>query len=182
MVAARLQPPRSGGGAVKWKWLIQRMTRREADFAIGGRDNPYLLRWYVIPRNPLLNIYLHLFLRSDDDRALHDHPWLFNASLILDGQYVEHTIADGGIRQRSARRRGDLRIRWGKAPHRIELIRRDLSDKAWWLVPCWTLFITGPRVRAWGFHCPEQGWVHWRAFTAKGDRGAVGAGCDGGQA
>lgn len=39
-----------------------------------------------------------------------------------------------------------------------------------------SLFIAGPKVREWGFHCPN-GWVHWREFTA-GDRGElVGRGC-----
>ena len=33
-------------------------------------------------------MYLHLFLRDDDDRALHDHPW-DNASFLLTEGYVE---------------------------------------------------------------------------------------------
>ena len=55
--------------------LLAIATKRHPDFIVGGKDNPYLLRWFVIPRNPVFNIYLHRFLRSDDDRALHDHPW-----------------------------------------------------------------------------------------------------------
>ena len=35
----------------------------------------YLSRWHIIPRNRYFNIYLHKFVGSDDDRALHDHPW-----------------------------------------------------------------------------------------------------------
>ena len=62
--------------------------RRAPDLVIGGAADPYLRRWYVLPRNPVLNVYLHHFLRSDDDRALHDHPWV-NASVLLDGDYVE---------------------------------------------------------------------------------------------
>lgn len=34
--------------------------------------------------------------RSDDDRALHDHPWV-NMSILLEGTYTEHTIAQGGV-------------------------------------------------------------------------------------
>jgi hypothetical protein len=63
-------------------------------FVVGGQDNPYLYRWYLIPRNRRFNIYLHKFLRDDDDRALHDHPWWF-VSLILKGGYFErvrHTV------------------------------------------------------------------------------------------
>lgn len=142
--------------------------RRPPDVVIGGHDDPYLLRWFVIPRNPVFNVYLHLFLRSDDDRALHDHPWV-NCSVLLDGAYTEHTIEAGGIERRTRRQAGDWYIRpSGKMAHRIEL-----TDG-----PCWTLFITGPRYREWGFHCPRAGWVHWKRFTAADDPGAVGKGCD----
>lgn len=149
-------------------WLIERATRRPPDFVIGGAERPYLLRWWLIPRNPVFNVYLHRFLRSDDDRALHDHPWA-NCSVLLRGAYTEHTIAAGGIEHRQVLQAGAVRLRpSGRFAHRIEL-----HDG-----PCWTLFITGPRYRQWGFHCPEQGWIHWKDFTAPSDIGAIGKGCD----
>lgn len=148
--------------------LINWAKARAPNFIIGGHDNPYLLRWFVIPRNPVFNIYLHRFLRSDDDRALHDHPWM-SLSVLLEGQYTEHTIAAGGVNHEQVLKAGDWRFRpTGKLAHRIEL-----TDG-----PCWTLFITGPRYRSWGFHCPQAGWIHWERFTAKDDKGAVGKGCD----
>jgi len=148
--------------------LIARITRRAPDFVIGGEDRPYLRRWWVIPRNKVFNIYLHQFLRSDDDRALHDHPWA-NCSMLLRGSYTEHTIAAGGIEKREVLTAGNVRLRWsGRMAHRIEL-----HDG-----PCWTLFMTGPRYRSWGFHCPQQGWVPWERFTAADDPGAIGKGCD----
>lgn len=147
--------------------LISRATRRAPDFVIGGHERPYLLRWWLLPRNPVFNVYLHCFLRSDDDRALHDHPWLFNCSMLLQGRYREHTPA--GAFERHA---GDWKFRWGGAPHRVELLTSD--DQ---LAACWTLFITGPRVREWGFYCPK-GFVHWKAFTASTDKGDIGRGCD----
>jgi len=164
--------------------IIARFTRRPADFVIGGHERPYLLRWFVIPRNVVFNVYLHQFRRSDDDRALHDHPWLFNASWLLSGEYVEHTIKAGGLLVRTHRRAGDWKLRWGKAPHRVELLQAAMavgngSPKAFGPpLPCWTIFITGPRVRQWGFYCMERGWIHWKRFTAVDDPGAVGAGCD----
>jgi hypothetical protein len=149
-------------------WLIRRAQRRAPDFVIGGTERPYLRRWWLIPRNRLFNIYLHQFMRSDDDRALHDHPWA-NCSVLLRGCYVEHTIDAGGINQRSLRAAGDIVVRRnGRMAHRVELIDG----------PCWTLFITGPRYREWGFHCPERGWIHWERFTATDDAGAIGKGCD----
>ena len=40
---------------------------RQPDFVVGKPEDPYLLRWWVIPRNKRFNVYLHKFLRSDDD-------------------------------------------------------------------------------------------------------------------
>lgn len=141
---------------------------RKPDFIVGPETDPYLLRWFIIPRNPLFNIYLHCFLRSDDDRALHDHPWS-NLSVLLKGRYVEHTIKAGGINIRTERKAGDLKLRlFGSFAHRLELIDGE---------PCWTLFITGPRYRQWGFHC-AKGWTHWKVFTKPDSSGEVGRGCD----
>ena len=48
--------------------------------------------------------------------------------------------------------------------------------------PAWSLFITGPVTREWGFHCP-QGWRHWKDFTSyrevgEDGRGCIGRGCE----
>lgn len=145
------------------KFLTKHVAeRRQPDFVIGGNDDPYLKRWYIIPRNPVFNIYLHHFLRSDDDRALHTHPWI-NLSLVLDGAYIEHT-KDGEQRLIE----GDFKLRLsGNIAHRIELRQGS----------CWTLFVTGPRYQEWGFLCP-QGFVHWKNFTDPADKGGIGLGCD----
>lgn len=154
--------------------------RREPDFLIGGAENPYLRRWRLLPRNRFFNVYVHQFLRSDDDRALHDHPWMFNASWMLDGWYVEHTIRAGGVAERAEMASGDFKFRWGPAPHRVELLtvadffKSQPNNQR--PVPCWTLFITGPVVRTWGFHCPRR-WIPWREFVDARDAGLVGKGC-----
>jgi hypothetical protein len=164
--------------------LIGRALAREPDQVIGGQADPYLRRWWLLPRNPVRNVYLHQFLRSDDDRALHDHPWLFNASWLLQGSYVEHTIAPGGVHVRTRREAGALKLRFGPAPHRVELEHQRIDVPRLGICghferSCWTVFITGPRVRTWGFHCPEHGWVHWRRFTDPDDPGRTGPGCEG---
>jgi hypothetical protein len=151
------------------EWLLKWARARHPDFVIGG-SMPYLVRWWLIPRNPILNIYIHEFLRSDDDRALHGHPWLMNASWLLEGSYREWSFVNqkaGHDTKFTDRKAGDIKVRFGAAPHRIEL-----TDG-----PCWTLFITGPRAFKWGFYCP-QGWVRWQDFTDARDAGAVGRGCD----
>ena len=154
--------------------------RREPDFIIGGNDDPYLLRWYVIPRNRWFNIYLHKFLRDDDDRALHDHPW-WSLALILKGSYTQRLPGGKAVH----RKPGRLVLRRPEHAHRVELLRRcpvrienggfHCGDTT--LVPAWTLFITGPRLRKWGFHCPN-GWRHWEEFTSPADKGQVGRGCE----
>ena len=148
------------------KWFEKVAAERTPDFIIGGKDNPYMLRWWIIPRNRFFNIYLHRFLRSDDDRALHDHPWP-NFSYLLDGTYTEHSIAAGGVNYAQVLVANDFKFRSAKVAHRIEL-----HDG-----PCWSLFITGPVVREWGFHCPKE-WRHWKIFTSKSDKGEIGLGCD----
>jgi hypothetical protein len=137
---------------------------------IGGPDDPYMLRWYLIPRNPLLNVYLHKFLRSDDDRALHDHPWWF-VSLILRGGYLEISETAKGTTTAITRIAPDWTHPWvhrglgwsalvyrrATYRHRVQLIRGEMSARGSrptaHEVPAWTLIITGRRVRTWGFWC-----------------------------
>lgn len=147
-------------------WLWARLEPvsewRKPDFVIG---DDYLRRWWIIPRNRLFNIYLHNIRHSDDDRALHDHPW-WNVSIVLSGHYIERTIAAGGVHRWRWLVEGDIRVRRAGAAHRLEVS-----------APCWTLFITGPALRNWGFHCPH-GWRPWQEFVDARDTGKVGRGCE----
>lgn len=138
-------------------WAEQIMLRAP-DFIIG---DDYLRRWWVIPRNEFSNVYLHDIRRSDDDRALHDHPWP-NTSVLLFGSYIEHTPE--GVFTRKA---GDVVSREAEALHRLEVIPGERAI---------SLFITGPKIRDWGFQCPK-GWVHWRIFTDPDDYSKPGRGC-----
>jgi hypothetical protein len=144
-------------------WARGLMASRPPDFVIG---DDYLRRWWVLPRNDFANVYLHEFRRSDDDRAMHDHPWA-STSVLLFGRYLEHT-PDGSF----WRDKGDVVTRAADARHRIELLSFGSGEA----VPAVSLFITGPAVREWGFACPH-GWVHWRDFVDARDSGAVGRGC-----
>jgi len=162
-------------------WANKRM-QSPPDVVIGGEDRPYLKRWHIIPRNRWFNIYLHRFLRSDDDRALHDHPW-WNASVLLDGDYFEWVPFKldvwGNRCIPNLRQEGFVYLRSAKSAHRIQLMRCDTNERGKTEnVPVTTIFITGPRVRQWGFHCP-QGWVHWEKFTADTDpKTGLGRGCE----
>lgn len=165
--------------------------KREPDFVIGQPEAPYLRRWWIIPRNRWFNIYLHQICRSDDDRALHDHPW-WNVSIILKGGYFEwksqFARADGKdlSKVRPWRGPGAVVFRSATAKHRLELReelrpngkrlggRHGFPDYEHFPIPCWSLFITGPRIRQWGFYCP-QGWRHWREFIGVPEGEATGA-------
>lgn len=144
-------------------WLPVLLSGRPHQI-IGGDEHPYLRRWYVIPRNPLLNVYVHQFLRSDDDRALHDHPWWF-VSLMLRGKYDE--ITESGMKRRRA---GSIAYRPAEWRHRVHLLstlvetgrddRRPHGPliRGWRTTetPCWTLIVTGRRRRMWGFWCKTK--------------------------
>lgn len=147
--------------------VISQAMGRAPDFQIGGAENPYCNRWWIIPRNRWFNIYLHQFVRDDEDRALHDHPWL-NCSIPLRAGY-----RDVGLSNAKIRRPGWITIRRPSTPHRVQLLR-DTNDNP---IEAWSLFLTGPWVRQWGFRCP-QGWRHWREFTAGEHDEIVGRGCE----
>lgn len=152
-------------------WLIVRVAMSRApDFTIGeNKLEPWLSRWWVIPRNRFFNVYLHRIAGDDDDRALHDHS-SFNLSIILTAPGYIEIFADG---RRRERRRGRLILRRGSTPHRLE-VHRDEEQRPHVV---WTLFLKGPDYREWGFHCP-QGWRHWKDYTAPGDKESIGRGCD----
>lgn len=175
--------------------------KRPPDFIIGSVEDPYLYRWYIIPKNKWFNIYLHRFMRSDDDRALHDHPW-WSLGMILSpgGVYVEHMPDETVIGNRCTRHRYERIIvnepltlwmqnrstiqvkrrrfqpvlRRAKHIHRVELCKDEFGAE----IPVYTLFITGPKIRDWGFWCPK-GFKNWRDFVnvRKGGN-EVGVGCD----
>lgn len=141
--------------------LAQMRPDREPDFIIGTADSPYMLRWWLLPRNETFNVYYHRILRDDDDRALHDHPWP-SFSVMARGELRELT-PDGDRLIRA----GDCVYRGPEFAHRLELVRGR---------PAETLFVTGPRVREWGFHCPK-GFVVWRDFVSPENPGERGRGC-----
>ena len=134
---------------INFKW-------RGADQVIGQN---YMQRWHLLRKPGVRNLYLHRYLGSDDDRALHDHPWA-SWSILLWGHLVEVT------------EQGEKRI-WPIIPkfRSPEYSHRLILKSSGAL----TLFYTGKKVREWGFHCPK-GWVHWTQFTdAEGNQ--TGAGC-----
>ena len=157
----------SKGGTKPNMDTLRRLFLRKPDEVITQHGLPYLERWYLLPPNARfgINIYLHRFRRSDDDRAPHDHPWP-SLSFILSGRYVEHIPKclqkwkEGTSRELTSRICRPFLPKYRPAEwiHRVELV----DDK-----PVWTLFITGRKVRDWGFWC-EGGWRGWKEFGRRG--------------
>lgn len=118
-----------------------------------------MLRWHLMRKPGIRNLYLHKYLGSDDDRALHDHPWT-SWSILLWGHLIEVT-------PHGEKRIWPLIPKYRSAHYSHRLILK--SNRAL------TLFYTGKKIREWGFHCPK-GWVHWTKFTDK-EGNQTGEGC-----
>lgn len=139
-------------------WWRQLLSGRPHQIITNDVGVPYLERWYVFPKNRWFKVYVHRFLRSDEDRALHDHPWDF-VSVILRGRYIEHREQGSTLRLPFS-----VAYRPAETRHRVQLYRNlvtGIED------PCLTLIVTGPKVREWGFWCAER-FVHWRQWGPRG--------------
>lgn len=166
------------------RWWWDRLWDRQPHAVIqtqldDGSEIPQLIRWWLVPRNRFLNVYLHKVIWDDVDRALHDHPW-WSFSVLLKGRLGEvdidpdfedpydGTSLETPLSQYPERTRffrpGQLRLRKPYYLHRLVL-----PNKA---EPAWTLFITGPRIRQWGFLC-DKGWTLWTKFVERGKDGKM---------
>ena len=128
----------------------------------------YMRRMPLIPRNRLFNIYLHRYTGPDNrDEGMHDHPW-HSLSIRLWGEAISEwrpvftsvSIALGSLPGENGYRK-HIGGKWAeevKLPRIVFRRAHDLhaiSSGTW---PVWTLFLTGPVVRKWGFFTRE-GWV-----------------------
>lgn len=130
-----------------FEWLFS-VAYEHYDCATG----PYVHVWRLT--TPWGSLRLHKWVDNDDVRAAHDHPWPF-WTLVLWGGYIDlyHTGEkhDGKLTFRGDRlRAGSLRYRPAKHEHTVLLTHR----------PTWTLVLTGPRVRRFGFRLPNGDWLH----------------------
>lgn len=150
---------------------------RTPDLIIGPRHDPQTIRWHIFKwRGWQLSI--HKWLRSDSDRALHDHK-ADNLSIILNSGYFEtffHPDADPTRTPvpRSAYPYGYVqKFRWplvpyfrkAETPHRVTLP----SDNR----PVWTIWLRWPAKRRWGYWC-AQGWVDADDYNSTADYYAAG--------
>ena len=137
----------------KRPWYRRYAANRQPDEIITANNegSPYLHRWHLIPKNKLLNIYLHHFV-GPDQRVMHDHPWI-SLAYMLEGVFLEvyRKKPDAWVDTRL--------IEAGKWTYRSSVFQHFLRPEQ--VFPCWTIFITGPKIRKWGF-ITKDGWKHWK--------------------
>lgn len=127
---------------------------RNPDVTLERANKMYLRRWHVIPRNKYFNVYLHHFVGPDNEKELHDHPW-FSLSFLIRGRYIEHSLKYPDGKKYSA---PNFFLRPASFFHRVEY------DGG-----AWTIFITGPMVKPWGF---MTSWVQYSGVP-KADRKSI---------
>ncbi|TXG82042.1 MAG: hypothetical protein E6R12_12570 [Sphingomonadales bacterium] len=134
--------------------LAARVMATPPNEVIGRNGQPYLQRWYVArQRNAAIdNVYIHRFTSSDPGEDMHDHPWSSHG-VVLRGWYGEHWIDDAGERHFDVRWPGEVIARRADTRHAISSCQPGTV----------TLFMTGPKIRDWGFVTPD-GWVHHQQY------------------
>lgn len=169
-----MSTPENGHWLFDWLRTRREPRRENGDVPLDGEARWAFMRFMVlvtpegrtylgrvrIVQTPWGSVYLHKLEVPDPGLDLHDHPWWF-ASLILRGGYEEE-IADvrhapslariaEAVGQPDVCRRGVTRS-WSAgsvhtvgltSAHRIYNLHRS---------PTWTLVLTGPRRRSWGFY------------------------------
>lgn len=150
-------------------WLAKRAENRGRVYYVTGRDKEdndvYMVR-YILARNRFFRVYIHKFLRSDDD-VYHDHPWHF-VTYIANGEYIEKLLNQDGpdwVKTERTIKAGKLIFRHAEHKHIITLKKEyKESDSD---APL-TLSIIFWKFREWGFW-PENeygkhSFIPWRRF------------------
>lgn len=145
-------------------------------------EDPTYWRYFVIPRNPVFNIYLHNF-RHDDAENMHDHR-MVNISILLQGHYNEERFSwtpEVGYPLPCIylRQVGRFVFRLPSTPHRV-ILNKNYEGRS---IPMWSLFIGFPHVRDWGFWIEEikgdyqvAKWISHKKFVSAIDPTSVGYG------
>lgn len=129
--------------------VIERVIRGLPQRDITGPDGSLYMRQYLLSnsrRKDSWRLRIHHFVRGDEDRELHNHPW-YGLSLILSGGYrEEYRAPNEDTLQLDVVRTRDVKP-WRfnfitpRTFHRVDLLERD----------AWTLFLSSPSNETWGF-------------------------------
>lgn len=100
---------------------------------LGKKECPYAYRWVLNLK--FFSVRVHQWLRSDDKRHFHDHPWSF-ATIVLRGSYTD--VSPAG---RDILRPGSFRFRRADYRHYVDVTASGAL----------TLLVTTAPLRNWGF-------------------------------
>jgi hypothetical protein len=127
----RAAPSRTkGSGRGKWRFAWGE--------PLGWAECPYVIRW--IAETPWISVRIHHWTGPDDDRAFHDHPWWF-LTFVVRGSYTDKNPAGDDHLRAPA-------IRFRPALHRHTVVPDPGG--------AWTVLLTGPIIRPWGFWLGEK--------------------------
>lgn len=151
----------------QWAWATIYAAMQKPYFHLEGYMRRY---WVKEPEVTGSNSYenaarVHEFLRSDNDRALHCHPWP-STSIVLVHGYIEmlplsqdqDPMSDPKHYVLMQRRPGDIVHRAARDRHRVILAEGATA---------WSLFLMGQREKEWFFHDPIRGAVPWREYLGE---------------
>lgn len=151
-------------------WFFELFDRRfgletNTVFINGAR---YLDRWILYVGGPCIR--LHRFWRGDDDRAVHNHPWLFWTLPLADyTEVVEEQNVNANTGEFEAgsyfKRHGLVRAwRLHKRPAKY---RHFVVGRADGLpMPFWTIVFAASHSNKWGFWPTPYTFVYWRFWEA----------------
>lgn len=110
---------------------------------LGRKECPYAYRWTL--NLCLFSIRVHQWIRSDDKRFMHDHPWHF-VTLVVRGGYTDVSHPEGKHPSTAEPNRdrltiGSIRFRRATHSHYVEV------DKG----GAWSVLLCSMPVRDWGF-------------------------------
>jgi hypothetical protein len=135
----------------------------------------YLRRFYIYRGKHRPHIYLHHIMRSDEDRALHDHPWAF-LSIMLKGSYTEVTPYTGQNVECVSDVRFDRCYGGPVVEEKISalaIVRHNAADRHRLILrpgfTVWTLVFAGEREREWGFW-GKGIFIHWKKWNSAENR------------
>ena len=126
-------------------WCVT-LARTLAVQHIGRSDAPYLDRYFAAGWSPTNKrsgpaVFLHHFVASDSDDAVHSHPWGWSASVILVGGYREERCDSDGQMTVTEYLPGSINVLKADDKHRIDLLAKD----------CWSVFLAGNFEKPWEF-------------------------------
>jgi hypothetical protein len=115
----------------------------------------YMYRWVL--KTPLFTLRLHNIKREDRDPHHHDHPFDFTSIMLTGGYEEEVQDEQTGELHRTWYYRGAIRKLRARDMHRLHTV----------LPSTYTLVISGPKTKDWGFQVGEE-WVHHRNYHSLG--------------